>query len=238
MSVWNMGSSSAYKNYPSSTFYDVSQVTVTAWVWVRVQALNTSYWSRSPGSSVSTWLLGTGAVSSNKFRFLFRNSSGVGTESLAPTTFVTDAWYHLAGTAGNGNVILYVNGELATSTAATTTMGAAAVDMRVLQRADGTQTANAFIHDVRLYNAVLTTDEILVLALGGELPSRRSSLKLSDPVILGQPERVKNAGQVVGNLTGAPPPTLIRRSPAIVLDRFSAPIASTPSLYFGSGTTQ
>lgn len=70
---------------------------------------------RSTGGPNAQYYLGTG--SSNQFVFIFKNADTQNT--AAGPVASTGIWYHVAGVYNGTNLLLYINGLLATSTAKT-----------------------------------------------------------------------------------------------------------------------
>ena len=151
-----------YANVAESTSLNIGSGPFTLEAWVKAEFINT-------GSSVNViWVLdGSNSVTAggNVGLVTFSTNkigayvSGVVVDSL--TTFVKGQWYHVAlGRTPSGISSLYINGDLAAIPSS-----ASAVNLNTAQPkvgADNTSTRyyKHLIDDVRLYNRLLTSDEI------------------------------------------------------------------------------
>lgn len=114
-----------------------------------------------------TFTFGT-AGASNRDKVLFAGYSGAGTTwSLVSNTLQTGEWHHICGTFTTNNAKLYVDGGYL-SVDALCTMGASATEVITIGRRSqaATNYSKVSIADVRLYDVVLTDNEILELADG------------------------------------------------------------------------
>lgn len=121
-------------------------------------------------------------------RFELQNSNGVAfpTITSGTGTVLQNTWYHIAGTCdGAGNAVLYLNG-IAKSTGSFSTSVPTNNNRNVtfgvaFDSPTAQYYANALLDDLRVYNRVLTANEVQILArrrgIAYELaPRRRASV--------------------------------------------------------------
>src|SRR5665213_1160992 len=109
-------------------------------------------------------------VETGTFRFYVRNSASASTALLSPVA-PNGTWQHLAATYdGNAAVMnVYVNGQLAATAAAPTTLlGENGHDVTIGCRESTAASGfnlpfNGFIDDVRIYNRTLSSNDVLAL---------------------------------------------------------------------------
>jgi len=131
------------------------------------------------GAADEAYSLTLGATNSSAIRFYFRNSAGTtfSVESAA-ATIATNNWYFVVGTwstaAAGGNVSVYINGELANTTAVAAIQNArnSATALLVGSKFSSGANANANltfrgrIDEAFIYNRAMTANEIKALYLG------------------------------------------------------------------------
>ena len=102
--------SNDYTRVNTNAVFNVSQITVSTWVYVRSSSINDNIVTRyDDGVALNDWRLGIGAASANAFRFgvVISNTLYSAESTLG---FSLNTWHHLVGTY-NGNAIrLYVDG--------------------------------------------------------------------------------------------------------------------------------
>lgn len=109
-------------------------------------------------------------------------------EKIISTTIALNQWYHVAGTFGNGEVKLYLNGELKGTQTYTADMTYQyALDLVLGKMSYSyTNTSNYFsfngqLNDVRIYNHVLSDKEIKEIAKGLILHYKLDNNGLGNP---------------------------------------------------------
>tara|TARA_R100000278_G_scaffold123117_1_gene111355 strand:+ start:3105 stop:6284 length:3180 start_codon:yes stop_codon:yes gene_type:complete len=151
-----------YALVAESTSLNIGSGPFTLEAWVKADFINT-------GSSVNViWVLdgsesvtaggnvGLVTFSSNK---LGAYVSGVTIDSL--TTFVKGQWYHVAiGRTPSGVSSLYINGDLAAIPTSPSAVSLNTAQPKIGIDNTSTRHYKQLIDDVRLYNRLLTTDEI------------------------------------------------------------------------------
>lgn len=98
-------------------------------------------------------------------------NSNVGVD-IAPTLVSSNVWYHVAIAVGTNSQGIYLNGSLLSS-ASTTIQQCAVSTFMIGSKYDGSQGFTGEFDDFRVYNRVLTADEIRVLA---SVPARASTM--------------------------------------------------------------
>jgi len=110
-------------------------------------------------SSTQSFIFGLDDVS-NKPRLVEGTGSGFNVR-LADTAITSGSWTHIAVTSNNEKVIFYINGvEEGTITRTQTRITAGNEQIYIGERNGGTQPLDGKISDVKLFNRVLTADEI------------------------------------------------------------------------------
>lgn len=104
-------------------------------------------------------------TSKNVFAAFAGNNGGSATQWQYSPNIVSNNWYAVVATYTNDTVKIYVNGQLKSKVLATTPLGTSTDGLFIganFQNTTGTYPywLNAFVDDLRLYNRVLTNDEI------------------------------------------------------------------------------
>jgi hypothetical protein len=168
----NAGSGASVRNLPA--------MTVAAWV-----KIDTVGELGNPGRIVHK---ATGPDPLNGWQFVTQGANQLGfavdftTTDLvrvtAPNAFTSSAWHHVVvtwdGTAGAGNVVMYVDGTAVPSYATTIDgLGARVNDqganIYLGNEANGERTLDGALDDVRVYNRVLTLGEVRAIHRAGLL---------------------------------------------------------------------
>lgn len=163
--------------YPRTDYFSRNEITVAA--WVRAESLPNTYnaivsrVSSGLNSYNQIFIRDTGKLAV----YVYGNSSARNYDGTGVHTLSTGQWYHIAYTYSNNGLVGYVNGVIDGTAAsgggtltgiATTTIGN---DINTSpRRFDGD------IDDVRIYNRVLTQDEIVQLYNYRELAFPRVNL--------------------------------------------------------------
>lgn len=147
-------------NLPTSTVFDVSKITVSAWVVSDVTTADLTSVSRYNNAAPvnGNWILGHGATEST-YRFLAR-IGGANQSAESNAGFSTDVWHHLVGTYDGSTVKLYVDGVERASTAISGSLATSTIAVRIANRDGNTNYWDGKIDDVRVYNRALSADEI------------------------------------------------------------------------------
>jgi hypothetical protein len=139
--------------------------TVAAWVWIRVHAMPDRTGRHLVGRhSGSGWHLG----SDDPDRGELDIEHGVDQKTVTAAAIPSRAWAHLAATYAPGvRMTLFVNGALSHATTSNVpgTIGAAPTQpLRIGCRTESTNTFDGLADDIRIYDRVLSDDEIRALA--------------------------------------------------------------------------
>lgn len=110
-------------------------------------------------------------TSKNVFASFVGSNGGSGTQWQYSPNIVSNNWYAVIATYTNDTVKIYVNGQLKSKFLATTPLGTSTDGLFIganYQNTTGTYPywLNAYIDDLRLYNRVLTANEILHYSYG------------------------------------------------------------------------
>jgi concanavalin A-like lectin/glucanase superfamily protein len=163
------GSSTGYAQSGSPAINTSQSYTVSAWVKLNTTSGNNQTFASIDGSSISPFYL---QLTGGKFAFTLRSSDSTGSTAdvitgLAPST---GTWYQVTGVynAGTSTASLYVNGVLRNSSAWSSVWaaGGATTIGRALWGRNKVDFTNGAIGDVRMYNKVLTSQDILALGTG------------------------------------------------------------------------
>lgn len=140
--------------------------TFTASAWFRTSGQDTQsiLWAYGWGSATPQWWL---RAEPGNGRLQALVDTGQATASLsAPGAYADGAWHHAALTRGGGMIELYVDGvRIAQAASPTGDLAFSAREgIHVGQRPDGANRLTGGVDEVRLYDRVLTADEIAALA--------------------------------------------------------------------------
>lgn len=138
-------------NGPALTGLQTSQRTVMAWVKNTSAVIGHVLEFYVSGIDSSAWSI---LFLSGQIHIQARNATTLARASASWTPSAT--WHHIAGTYDGTNVRLYIDGNLAATTALTTPLRSDATAFRVIDNSDSSTT----IDDVRLYDVALTEAEI------------------------------------------------------------------------------
>lgn len=148
--------------------------TITAWIYPRTLgegSLGRVYGKETTNSGPLLIMVSSYNVANNLI--LQHNRATVDGAWRTPTNAITlNAWQHVAvtydGSSTANNPAIYINGTSQTVTTLFTPSGAlisdAAASARIGNTADGSCTFDGFISDVRVYNRVLSANEISGIA--------------------------------------------------------------------------
>lgn len=148
---------------PTSTTFDVTFMTICAWVKPSIHGSSRYVAARSTGPSTSTnmWRFGLFG-SSNIWRFQVVTAAGGGLAD-SPTSATAGVWQHACGTLDGSNVRLYVNAAQIAQGAFTGSLSAISQDLYIGNRG-GLVSGESFfdgpIDEVRFYNRALSVGEI------------------------------------------------------------------------------
>lgn len=153
--------------------------TFTASAWFRTGGGETQsiLWAYGWGAATPQWWLRT-EPGGDRLQALV--DTGQATASLtAPGAYADGAWHHVALTRGGGTIELYVDGARVAHAASPTgdLAFSAREGIHVGQRPDGANRLTGGVDEVRLYDRVLTADEVAALA------SSRSADGAAGPVV-------------------------------------------------------
>ena len=141
------------------TGFNTNKITLEAWVNVNSLTGNdgdtTGFIIQGGGNSLDFGL----AVSSSKFRF---RTDGSHTTSILSGTVSTDTWYHLLGTFDGSTMEFYLNNSsVGTVSSSITFLNSRNVELgRYPVASENAFQLDGYLSVVRIYNDVLTTDEI------------------------------------------------------------------------------
>jgi hypothetical protein len=155
-----------------STLDDVSQVTVTAWIFPRTMgeanARIVAKENTSGSAETGIFILNDSGYSICWFR---KFSGGLGIWKMPAGNFATNTWHHVAVTYNDASVandpVLYLNGTSRTVTEFMTPSGTrssdAAFNFTIGATEGGGQAFDGLIQDVRVYSRILNAAEIAAL---------------------------------------------------------------------------
>ncbi|TDD70019.1 hypothetical protein E1262_10615 [Jiangella aurantiaca] len=140
--------------------------TYTASAWFRTDRPDTQaiLWAYGWGSATPQWWL-RAEPGGNRVQALI--DTGLATATLtAPGAYADGQWHHVALTRGGGAIELYVDGVRVAQAASPTgdLAFSAREGIHVGQRPDGANRLTGGVDEVRLYDRVLTADEVAALA--------------------------------------------------------------------------
>jgi len=108
------------------------------------------------------WSSSWGGIASGKVDFSVRDGAGNTVNAISTTTVTTGGWFHIVGVRGKGRVKLYVNGALEADEADIT--GDLSNTLNLIFGANSKRNVGTWfdgiIDEVRVYNRVLSVDEI------------------------------------------------------------------------------
>ncbi len=151
---------------------------MTGSLWVRFTAVANQQMLVSQSNNIEVQMQMEGAAGSSKFRI--RVDSAGGSDVVNSTTMATAGiWYHVAWTYDGINTKLYINGNEETNSIQNSGTGSIAdrnEGYGIGARNNAALPTGGLIDDVRIYNRVLSEDEIEKIAEG------ESNIKFTDPV--------------------------------------------------------
>ncbi len=170
------GTSSVINSGAPAAFADLGAMTVAA--WINPASLGQSSLGRVVDKSASVsptsgWTIFLGGTNTISFRVQYSTTTLV--HQTANNAIALNQWQHVAltwdGSITAANAKLYVNGQetaySTTTNAAGSRVSDASSSLRIGNGPGSTTTFNGLIDDVRLYNRVMTPQEIAVLAAKG-----------------------------------------------------------------------
>ncbi|MEM7182659.1 MAG: LamG domain-containing protein [Spirochaetota bacterium] len=150
--------SNADRIQPSTVVPVNSTFTYAAWVYLN---------STSDENDIIAWY-GSGSLHHAEFRVItggkieYLENNGAGANIQSASSLSTGTWYHVAVTKTGGTVTLYINGA---SDASGTVNQAGSFDTTLIgARGDNALNMHGRIDDLRVYNRVLSADELKYLA--------------------------------------------------------------------------
>lgn len=154
------------------------ELTFATWInWRKSTPINQRIFDFGNGTRQYMYL-----TPSNGSKMSFVVNDGTGEKTLdCKASLETSAWHHVAVTIGEGQTVIYLDGEEAASTTAlTVTPGKLHPTLNYLGRAQNGSVAflNAYLDDVRIYNYALTADDIKRLVT--DSPSGIEQLEADD----------------------------------------------------------
>lgn len=145
---------------------NTDEFTFAAWVnWRKTTPINQRIFDFGNGTRQYMYLTPSNG---SKMSFVINNGSGEKTLDCKEP-LGDQAWHHVAVTIGQGQTIIWLDGEQAASTSAfTVTPGQLHPTLNYLGRAQNgsIQFLNAYLDDVRIYNYALSADEMVNLFNG------------------------------------------------------------------------
>lgn len=155
-----------------SSFY--TQIPIATWMlWVKFDSVPSSWVSLLDAGEIGSFGVGRDYIAikksgvSEEGLVAHINTVGMGNRSAFVTTGIipiTNSWHHIAATYDGATLRIYVNGTLRNSTITSGSIPLPSL-VAIGNRVEATdETLNGTIDDVRIYNRVLTADEISALA--------------------------------------------------------------------------
>lgn len=142
---------------------NISPVTVTFWFNLNTVHADSN---RLMGSDddweirvTTDWSAGSPRISNELF------GSTLGTPPISTTVIVAGTWYFVACTAtsGGGSALIYINGVLETTGVTTDTATGTTLSIGNRSGSSSTQSADGVIDDMRVYDRILSANEILTI---------------------------------------------------------------------------
>ncbi len=137
--------------------FNLDRFTLACWVKLRQRERSQVFFSRGAAGELFTLYLYDDGV-----RMLVEGAEGEYTHANAPIP-PTDTWKHYAGTYDGQEVRLYVDGELAATTAAGP-MPKSSAELFIGALMPGSRTLDGQMADARIYDRALGADEVARLA--------------------------------------------------------------------------
>ena len=177
LNCWSFSGSTSYIKVPISPVHGKMINTYSESCWFNTTATSGAITS-SNGINVTKWQLAIGSAfgvgTSTKLTAQIYSTGGTHVSTVTTTNAVNDGkWHHAVQTISPSTLSLYLDGVLQGSV--TTQGGNVTENDCIIFGADGNNNAvyatplylNGYIDDIRIYNRVLTTDEISLLYNGG-----------------------------------------------------------------------
>jgi hypothetical protein len=105
--------------------------------------------------------------SANGNKFHFRWSSDANGRADFQQTIAINTWYHVVGTYSNGTARLYLNGTLDSVSTAGSAPTSNDNAFRIGQNMDGGEGFPGLIHDLKVYDGVLSDSQVSALFAQG-----------------------------------------------------------------------
>ncbi len=134
---------------------NLSEFTMSAWVYTGDKSRETMMVLTQVNPNRDFTL----SIFKGKPTFHIYNNGGYDFLS-SPDSLPLNEWVHIAGTWNNGEMAIYMNGELKNSRTATRDIAWTGTDLRIGTMMDGTQTFYGNIDDVKFYGKALSAQEI------------------------------------------------------------------------------
>jgi hypothetical protein len=159
-----------YIDIPS---FNVSNITVSAWVWLdpSISAFRTII-AKYNGSD-SSWILNEPDGNSFSFTvYIGGVTKSVGSLSI----YGIGKWHHVVSTYDGSHVAMYVDGQsVGAPTAASGNIDSSLTDINIAARQGGSILLKGYENDVRIYNRALTTSDVTELYQLGYTPQVTTS---------------------------------------------------------------
>lgn len=221
MPLATTSSAGNYREYPDRAEFDVSAITVAAWICYLSGGGTTSTFVRGVGNSgtAGEWRLGLDGTGKPLFNVRYSGAAHAATAAAAP---IFGVWRHYIGryVPADGFVYHYIDGVQDGSAAAGGAMSTGTAAIRVGEATDGTVHANVLIAHAGMWGVGLDADERQALANG--VPPhlvRPDQLVIADMLEADSLDVVAMIhGTDAGNIAGVPQssprfPDFLRRMP-------------------------
>lgn len=152
--------SSDYLDTNKSTPFNTSTITVCSWANMTSTSSNPWYVSRSIGapSTDGMWALGFDAGTTARAYVYAGGAQHDAISTLSPVG--TGVWSHNCFSYGGTDLKLYVNGQLAATTAVNQPLSSHSYPLKIGARGTGSNSFPGLVDEVKLFNRILTADEI------------------------------------------------------------------------------
>ncbi len=163
-----------YVNCGASTVFQIQdQITMACWIKV---ARFTTNWSTIISKGDTSYRLSRSGETGNAIHMGVQGTSSSPYQWFDGTVTVTDnQWHHVAGVYNGAHAMIYIDGVLDTTQAATGQINASNYELYIGENAEANgRFLNGLVDDVRIYNRAISQAEILAVMLGtsGGLSSR------------------------------------------------------------------
>lgn len=191
----NFDGANDYVAIPSESTYDITGViTVAAWIKVDVWDVQ---WQAVAGKGDSAWRLLRDSLNGG----VSFACTGLSNMRVSTTTAVNDGqWHHVVGIYNGSSLLIYLDGALNNSIAATGAIATNNFPVEIGRNAEAAgREFDGAIYDVRVYNRALSSLDVLYLTTQGK-PVAQLKLDESSGTTAADSSGLSNNGTVAGTV--------------------------------------